>query len=300
MGKWRQVQCLSARTDPAALIVFFQEVAMAQSYFQISAENLGKDAKIKLVKMGDSGEVFYEMAKEMVETIEAHNQEGTTTVFICPVGPVGQYPIFVRLVNDRRTSLKNVWFINMDEYLNDDETYIDESSPLSFHGFMNRVVYSQIDPELVMPKEQRVFPDPKDPGRIQRIIDELGGVDICFGGIGINGHVAFNEAQDELSAEEFAKLPTRVLAISRETRVANAIGDLSGAIDEMPKKCVTIGMKEILSAKKVRLGVFRDWHRAVVRQAAYGEMSGHFPVTLMQAHPDAVIYVNANAAKQPF
>ena len=71
--------------------------------------------------MGDSGEVFYEMAKEMVETIEAHNQEGTTTVFICPVGPVGQYPIFVRLVNDRRTSLKNVWFINMDEYLNDDD-----------------------------------------------------------------------------------------------------------------------------------------------------------------------------------
>ena len=80
------------------------------------------------------------------------------TVFICPVGPVGQYPIFVRLVNERRLSLKNCWFINMDEYLTDDGEWIDESSALSFHGFMNRTVYSRIDPELVMPENQRIFP----------------------------------------------------------------------------------------------------------------------------------------------
>ena len=128
----------------------------------------------------------------------------------------------------------------------------------------------------------------------------MGGVDICFGGIGINGHLAFNEAQDDLTAEEFAQLHTRVLNISRETRVANAIGDLNGAIDAMPKKCVTIGINEILGARKIRLGVFRDWHRSVVRQAAYGEVSAHFPATLVQNHPDAMIYVNANAAKQPF
>ena len=154
-------------------------------YFQISQEDLGKDAKIPLVKLGDSGEVFYEMALEMVNTIKEHNARGEKTVFICPVGPVGQYPIFVRLVNRDRVSLKNCWFFNMDEYLNDDETYIDFDSPLSFHGFMNRTVYSQVDPELVMPESQRFFPDPKDPGRIDRKIEELGGVDICFGGIGI-------------------------------------------------------------------------------------------------------------------
>ena len=97
-----------------------------------------------------------------------------------------------------------------------------------------------------------------------RLIDELGGVDIAFGGIGINGHLAFNEAQDELTPEEFAALHTRVLddhAARRAT--ANAIGDLSGAIDAMPKKAVTIGMKRrFWRAKKIRLGVFRDWHRA--------------------------------------
>ena len=129
---------------------------------------------------------------------------------------------------------------------------------------------------------------------------ELGGVDIAFGGIGINGHLAFNEAQDELTADEFAALHTRVLTISRETRTSNAIGDLNGAIDAMPKKAVTIGMAEILGAKKIRLGVFRDWHRSVIRQTAYGEVSAHFPATLIQRHPDAMVLVNANAAKQPF
>ena len=103
-----------------------------------------------------------------------------------------------------------------------------------------------------------------------------------------------------MSAGEYAKLRTRVLSISPLTLCSNAIGDLNGAIDAMPKKAVTIGISEILGARKVRLGVFRDWHRSVVRQAAYGEVSAHFPATLLQNHPDAMIVVNANAAKQPF
>ena len=68
----------------------------------------------------------------------------------------------------------------------------------------------------------------------------------------------------------------------------------------MPRRCVTIGMKEILSARRVVLGVFRDWHRAVVRQTAYGQVSASFPATLLQRHPRAMILVNANAARQPF
>ena len=64
-----------------------------------------------------------------------------------------------------------------------------------------------------MPEEQRVFPDPNDLGRIPALIEQLGGVDIAFGGIGITGHLAFNEPQPELTPEQFAQLPTRVLDI---------------------------------------------------------------------------------------
>ena len=116
---------------------------------------------------------------------------------------------------------------------------------------------------------------------------------------GINGHLAFNEAE-EVSAEEFATRDTRVLAISRETRCANAIGDLNGAIDAMPVYAVTIGIKEIIEARKVVLGVFRPWHRAVVRQAIFDEPSGHFPVTLLQNHPDALILTNNIASERAF
>ena len=59
-----------------------------------------------------------------------------------------------------------------------------------------------------------MFPDPADTGRVDKLIEELGGVDVCFGGIGINGHLAFNEAQPELTPEEFAALGTRVITLT--------------------------------------------------------------------------------------
>ena len=71
-----------------------------------------------------------------------------------------------------------------------------------------------------------------------------------------------------------------------------------GAIEDMPRYASKVGMKEILSARKIILGVFRPWHRAVVRRACCGEVSASFPVTLLQNHPDATILVNDVAAEK--
>ncbi|MBR5578089.1 MAG: glucosamine-6-phosphate isomerase [Lachnospiraceae bacterium] len=259
---------------------------MYHEYYYFNKEELLKNPKIPLIVMEDNQTVFRSMAKEMVDEIKRKNELGETTVFICPVGPVGQYPYFVDMVNEEKISLKNVWFINMDEYLTDDKQWIPKEHRLSFRGFMDRAVYSKIAPELVMPKEQRVFPDPENTAYIPELIEKLGGVDICFGGIGINGHVAFNEADPTLSPEEFLAQKTRVLEIAKETRAVNSIGDLNGALDDMPAYCITIGINEIYNSRKIRLGCFRDWHRSVVRHAAYGEKSAHFPVSLLQGHPD--------------
>lgn len=268
-------------------------------YLKLSASQLGTDVRIPILKLGDSGEVFYEMAMEMLDLIRTNNSASLPTVLICPVGPTGQYPIFIRLVNKLGVSLKNCWFINMDEYLDDHDRYIDSRSPLSFRGYMEREVYSHIRPALVMPENQRIFPDPADLSSVPRLIGELGGVDAVFGGIGINGHLAFNEPRPDLSTDKFAALTTRILDISPETRTLNAVNALGGSLEAMPGRCITVGMKEILGAKKIRLGVFRDWHRAVIRQAAYGRIGAHFPATLLQLHPDAVIYTNAAAAGTP-
>lgn len=255
-------------------------------YTYTKEELLNKGAKLPVIVMEDNAAVFQSMAEEMAEEIKKNNAEGKKTVFICPVGPVGQYPYFVEMVNQEKISLKNVWFINMDEYLDDDKKWVPETHPLSFRGFMNRTVYSKIAPELVMPEEQRVFPDPENVEYIPQLIEKLGGVDICFGGIGINGHVAFNEADASLSNEEFLAQKTRVLDITKETRTANAIGDFNGALEDMPKYCVTIGIYEIAHARKIRLGCFRNWHRAVVRRTAYGEAISDFPVSLLTNHQD--------------
>lgn len=273
---------------------------MDHSYFTKEPSELTINNKVNVKLLGDSGEVFYEIAQEMVETIKANNKTGKTTVFIIPVGPVGQYSIFNRLVVEGQVSLASCYFINMDEYLTDEKQYLPLDHKLSFRGFMERNVYSKIPSHLTVPVGQRIFPDPNDPTKVQKIIEELGGVDMAFGGIGINGHLAFNEPQEHLSVEEFKKLETRVLGISAETRVANAIGDLNGAIDAMPRFAATLGMRQILGAKKIRLGVFRAWHQAVLRQTLFGEMSTHFPATLLQSHPDAMIYSNNVAIQRPF
>jgi glucosamine-6-phosphate deaminase len=255
-------------------------------YYYYNKEELLKAPRIPLIVMEDNATVFKSMAEEMVEEIKRKNTLGENTVFICPVGSVRQYPYFVDMVNEQNIILKNVWFINMDEYLTDDKEWIDKADKLSFRGFMDRTGYTKIKPELVMPEEQRIFPDPKNLTHIQDTIEKLGGVDICFGGIGINGHVTFNEASDTMTPDEFLAQHTRVLELSKETRAMNSIGNLNGALDDMPHYCITIGINEIAHARKIRLGCFRDWHRSVVRHAAYGEKTAHFPVSLLQDHPD--------------
>ena len=194
------------------------------------------------------------------------------------MGPVGHYPYFVKMVNDQRISLKDCWFINMDEYLDDNDEWIDADNPLSFRGFMARNVYDKIDPELVMPEEQRVFPDPARPGQRGPRDRQPGRRRHRLRRHRHHGATSpFNEPQPELTCEEFAALETRALDIHPETRATNSVGDLGGALEDMPHRCVTIGMREILGARKVRLGVFRDWHRGVVRRAAYGEPTARLP-----------------------
>ncbi len=273
---------------------------MYAKYYSVPANELVKKSRIPILVMEDRGEVHYDIAARMLFLVEENNKAGRKTVFICPVGPIAQYPIFARLVNERKVSLKNTWIINMDEYLTDDDEWIDESDPLSFHGYMNRELYGRIDPALVMPKDHRVFPDPRCTTAVWELIQKLGGVDMVTGGIALNGHIAFNEPQPELSADEFAKLPTRIVKLSTETRVKDAILNRGGAVDSLPDKCITVGMKEILSARKLRFSMLLDMQRAVIRKACCGEITSACPLSIAQKHPDALLMVTRNVTEKPF
>lgn len=245
---------------------------------------------IKTVKT--EWDVYFDMALTMLDVIMKNNQQGKKTVMIVPVGPTDQYPILAKLVNTLRVSLKNVWFFNMDEYMWDEKTLIESDHPMSFKQRMNTEFYSRVDADLVMPESQRLFPAPGNEAEYDRMIEELGGVDLCLGGLGINGHLAFNEAEEEgspVTAEQFANLGTRVLPITRETRTINAYGYQRGDLRGMPEWCITIGMKQILESRAVYIALNRPWQHGIFKHVLSDEMQPQIPATLLKKN-DAVTF----------
>jgi len=271
-------------------------------YRTIPARELGTGSHIQLELCDTEVDLYWKMAMEVAELIEANNAKGEETVMIVPYGPIGPYPRFVYLVNKKRISLKNCWFINMDEYLDDHGNDLPASHPLSFHGGMDRIFYSQIDVELNIPKPQRIFPESGSEGAIEDLIRRHGKLDMCWGGVGITGHIAFNEPPEPGEActdEEFLERPTRILKLARETRTINAYMNAGSDFDAIPETCITVGMKEIFMARKVRMCMPRDWNAAMLRKALHGSVSCHTPCSLFQRHPDAKIYATVQAANTP-
>ena len=232
-------------------------------------------------------DVYFDMALAMLDEIMKNNAQGKKTVMIVPVGPTDQYPILARLVNQLRVSLKNVWFFNMDEYMWSESEMIEKDHVMSFERRMNDEFYSRVDEDLVMPKEQRLFPTVGKEAEYDALIEKLGGVDACFGGLGINGHLAFNEppeADAPMSAEEFGALGTRVLPISRETKTINAYGYQRGDLRGMPEWCITVGMKQILAAKRVYIALNRPWQHGIFKHVLLDAVTASIPASLLQAH----------------
>ena len=239
----------------------------------------------------DENAVYFDMALTMLEEILFHNEKKEKTVMIVPVGPTQQYPLLAEMVNRLHVSLKNVHFFNMDEYLVRPDTELSYEDPMSFHGRMEREFYRRVDPDLVMPESQRHFPHPGREREYDRMIEELGGADLCLGGLGINGHVAFNEAlerDDPMTADAFAALGTRVLPITRETRTINAYGYQRGDLFGMPEWCITVGMKQILASKKIYIALNRPWQNGPLRHALFDEEKGQLPATLLRRNPNLI------------
>ena len=273
-----------------------------QDYYTLSIEEVKKNAKIKLNFCEHEVDMYWKAAIEVLEVIEENNKNGKTTFMIVPYGPLGPYFRLVYLVNKYRISLKNCVFCNMDEYLTDDKKFIEKTDPLSFRGGMDRIFYSQIDEELNVLPENRYFPNPENPNQVLELIEKYGVPDMVFGGVGINGHYAFNEppyGDEPCTNQEFLNRQTRILEVSRETRTINGFMNAGGNFNAIPKYCITVGMKEMFMAKKVRMLMPRDWLAGAFRDVVLGKEDCHVPCSLFQSHPDAVVYVTPDALKTP-
>jgi glucosamine-6-phosphate deaminase len=269
----------------------------------IAKEEVGRGSPIGFKVVADNEAVIRHLADDlMTEYVAAKEAGREKVVFIVPVGPVGQYELWTEECNRRRISLRDLVLVNMDEYLTPDgHDFIPLASPLSFRAHMERNFFSRLDPELAPPPEARHFPDPRSPQSTGDLIDRHGGVDVCFGGVGITGHIAFNdppEPGETLDAAAFAALPTRMVRLSRETRLINSITAASGNIDTIPELAMTVGMKEILASRKVRIFMNRNWQCAIVRKLLHGPVTAAVPASLLQNHPDARV-VAADVVTNP-
>jgi glucosamine-6-phosphate deaminase len=276
-------------------------MSLLPDYLRIAAADLGKGTPVKVRILGDMASIGRDVAEAMRREILDAQAAGRHATLIVPVGPVEQFPLLAERINTERINCRDVVLINMDEYLTDDDRFIPVGHPLSFRGFMDRLFYDRLDPALAPLPENRVFPDPQNPAAVSQLIEQRGGVDACYGGIGINGHFAFNEPPEPgetMSVEQFAALPTRVLSLTRETRTINSV-TVGGEISVIPRRAVTVGMKECLGARRLRLYCNRPWQSAVARRALHGPITAACPASLMRLHPDAVLTVTDYVAQPP-
>jgi glucosamine-6-phosphate deaminase len=280
---------------------------------QSMTESYRQDLRTVAVKCGIHLEIletdidlYWRMALSMYNTIRNNSAAGKRTTMILPVGPVFQYRRFLALLKESPLDLSDFHCFFMDEYLAEDGSLVAEDSPLSFRGFVKRELMEPMPAGLGFSKDRIYFPDPADPGKYDNLIKSLGGIDLCHAGVGINGHLAFNEppepgefADGEFADGEFAELPTRIVSLSRETRTINSNTALRGAYEQVPTRAVTIGMKQILASRRLRIYLNRPWQSAVIRKALFLEPTLHFPVTLARKHKDLGFLVTELVAEEP-
>jgi len=269
----------------------------------VPPERLGEGSGVRVEIVADAAALAEHFATAMLDELIVARETGRErAVFIVPVGPVGQFERFAALVNEMRMPLADLVVVNMDEYLTPSGDWIPLDDALSFRAHMERALWSRLDPGLAPPLAHRHFPDPRDPEATNRLIDECGGVDVVFAGVGITGHLAFNdppEPGETIGDDDFAGLPTRIVTLSRETRTINSVTASRGNIDRIPRTAITVGMKEILNARKIRLYLNRSWQCAIVRKLLHGPVTAAVPASLVRRHRDVSVTMTEDVTALP-
>jgi len=276
------------------------------SYLRIPVDELEghPDAKVRIKIFDEKDAVHRWVAEDMLAEVKKNNEQGKATSWILPCGPTKQYAYFTKWVNEEKVNLKNVHVFHMDDNLDWQGRHLSLDHQFSYEGWMRRNFYEPVEPELMIPEEQRHFPSIYDIDEISREIEKLGFVDTTYGGIGFRGHIAFNEPPLSpwytVTTEEYKNSKTRVLHLNHDTIVALSQRAAGGCTHVIPPMTITMGMKDLLSAKRLRfLSDTGAWKRTIIRYFLFGEPTIEFPVTLAQDHPDVMVVVDRETVLSP-
>lgn len=239
----------------------------------------------------DSESASIWVAEEIASLIRNKSKRGETCVLGLATGssPIGVYKELVRMHKDEDLSFKNVVTFNLDEY------YPMEASRLqSYVYFMNDNLFNHID----IPKESINIPDGtidiKDVYQFcqsyeQKILS-YGGIDLQLLGIGRTGHIGFNEPGSGLNS------PTRLISLDTIT-MADAAGDFH-ALENVPRRAITMGVGTIMNARKVFLMAWGEKKASIIQKAIEGPVTDAIPTTFLQAHPNIEIILDNAAAEE--
>ncbi|TXT64674.1 MAG: hypothetical protein BAJALOKI3v1_180037 [Promethearchaeota archaeon] len=266
---------------------------------RLTPQEVIKRAGDNIIVCKDLDVLHLRFAENIRDEIKRNNNNNKLSRFILPVGPTGQYPILAELLNEEHISLENCWFFFMDEYCDEDGNAVDISHPLSFKKVAKTLFFDLLENFLNLKEEQVFFPDETNINDLEDVINEIGGIDVCYGGIGIHGHVAFNEPQECVKNSS-----PRKVRLNKFTITINAIrAEVGGNLENFPKEAYTIGMKQVLNAQKIRLycrnGSSYDWANLILRIALLGHPGDDYPVTHIRGHPDYTITTDWDTLKTP-
>ena len=208
----------------------------------------------------------------------------------CPTGssPLGLYKELVRKYEAGELSFENVITFNMDEYV-----HIDENHPESYHSFMWTNFFSHINI-----KKENVHilngnaPDlVKECEEYEKAIEAAGGIDLFMGGVGPDGHLAFNEPGSSLTSR------TRIKTLTTDTIIANS-RFFDGDLSKVPSQALTVGIGTVMDAKEVLL-VCNGNHKArALKHIIDGDISHKWTASMLQMHPKAIVVCDEAACDE--
>jgi glucosamine-6-phosphate deaminase len=275
----------------------FRDIEACERVRRIRKEQITQhqnvDFHIRVIE--DPGEFYMAFALDIVRRIVQARDEGRRFVVILPVGPMPQYPIAARLINELGIDCKHIHTFNMDEYANEDG----ETAPLSWPGSFQRAMFDNffglIDKDLRPPLEQVHFPTREALPGYAEAIDKLGGADVVYGGIGWGGHIAFWEPhlaeRYDGDLEAWKRAGPALVELHPMTIMQNALHSFSGDWSWVPPMANTIGPAQVLNARDRSfwldgsLGGGVSWQRFIARLAAHGPVTPYIPASILQTVP---------------
>lgn len=197
--------------------------------------------------------------------------------------PVGMYQELIKMNKEGTLDFSKITSVNLDEYYG-----LAPENDQSYRYFMNNNLFDHVN----IRKEFTYVPDglTKDPeaecAAYDRRIEELGGIDLQILGMGLNGHVGFNEPDDHFP------VGTHLVTLEESTIEANS--RFFASKEDVPTQALSMGLKGIMTAKKIVMIVHGKAKAETLEKALHGPVTPMVPASILQLHPDVTVVCSFN------